>query len=157
MRVAGLLHDLGKLSIDGTLLDKPGHLTWEEMNIFRQHPYYTYRILREAGDLDPLPAWAAYHHERLDGSGYPFRLDNASLDQGARIIAASDVFVALCEDRPYRPGLPRGEIARLLEEEVARGAMDADAVAAVLEVTSRRREELCTVPSFLHPGSCGDS
>ncbi|MEW5934733.1 MAG: HD domain-containing phosphohydrolase, partial [Bacillota bacterium] len=100
LRVAGLLHDLGKLSIPDALLDKPARLTPGEALLFRQHPYYTYHILREAGEPERLPQWAAYHHERLDGTGYPFRLTGEKLDLGARTVAVCDVFVAMCEDRP---------------------------------------------------------
>jgi len=143
LKVAGLLHDLGKLSIPVNLLDKPGRLTPREIGLFRQHPYYTYHILREAGDLDPLPGWAAYHHERLDGSGYPFRLRGESLDIGARTVAVCDVFVAMCEDRPYRPGLSRPEIEAVLGEQVRRHALDGGVVELVLDAAGEMREELC--------------
>lgn len=143
LKVAGLLHDLGKLSIPDQLLDKPTRLTWREMRLFRQHPYYTYQVLKEAGDIYPLPEWAGYHHERLDGSGYPFHLRGEDLDAGARIVAVCDVFVAMCEDRPYRAGLRRAEVERVLDEEVRRHALDGEAVELVLDVADAMKEELC--------------
>lgn len=145
LRVAGLLHDLGKLSIPDALLDKPARLTPREAVLFRQHPYYTYHILRETGNTEPLPQWAAYHHERLDGTGYPFRLKGEDLDLGARTVAVSDVFVAMCEDRPYRRGLSRREIEAFLSEQVRVGALDGDVVALVLDVTGELGEALCVV------------
>lgn len=145
LRVAGLLHDLGKLSIPDALLDKPARLTPGEALLFRQHPYYTYHILREAGEPERLPQWAAYHHERLDGTGYPFRLTGEKLDLGARTVAVCDVFVAMCEDRPYRPGLSRSEIEAFLSEQVRGRALDGDVVALVLDVTREMGEALCAV------------
>lgn len=92
-RVAGLLHDLGKVRVPEEVLEKPGSLTREEFDLIKEHTFYTYRILRAAGDLSPLAEWAAYHHERLDGQGYPFRLKGGQLDLGARLLAVAEVFV----------------------------------------------------------------
>lgn len=134
LNVAALLHDLGKLSVPAELLEKPEGLSWEEMNLFRQHPYYTYRILREVKRFNPIPAWAAYHHERLDGSGYPFRLTAKQLSPGARLVAVSDVFTALNEDRPYRPRLDRLRVERVLREEVQRRTLDAKMVSVLWDL-----------------------
>ncbi|MGI6605109.1 MAG: HD-GYP domain-containing protein [bacterium] len=72
LEVAGLLHDLGKVTVPEEILEKPGKLTPAEFNIIKQHTYYTYWLLEPLLPNLPLAEWAAYHHERLDGQGYPF-------------------------------------------------------------------------------------
>jgi HD-GYP domain-containing protein (c-di-GMP phosphodiesterase class II) len=118
MRIAGLLHDLGKLSIPNAILEKPGPLTGEEQLIVRQHTFYTYRILERLENLGEVAQWAAFHHETLDGRGYPFKEDETSLSLGARIMAVADIFVALAENRPYRKKLPRDTIKRIMNDMV---------------------------------------
>jgi HD-GYP domain-containing protein (c-di-GMP phosphodiesterase class II) len=105
IRLAGLLHDLGKLAVPRKILDKPGALDAGEVRIIRTHTYYSYNLLLAAGFPRSIVEWAAYHHERLDGKGYPFRLPGESLTVGARLMTIADMFVALTEDRPYRDGL----------------------------------------------------
>jgi len=104
MKVAGFLHDLGKLAIPAEILDKPGKLTFEEINAMKSHTYHTYRTLEQITGFSTIAAWAAFHHERLDGTGYPFKLSAKDIPIGARIMAVADVFTALTEDRPYRKG-----------------------------------------------------
>ncbi|MBC7320713.1 HD domain-containing protein, partial [bacterium] len=74
-------------------------------NLMRYHVYYTYRILENIEGLETINIWGAFHHERLDGSGYPFGLKAKDLPLGSRIMQVADVFTALTEDRPYRKGL----------------------------------------------------
>ncbi|HEY0846261.1 MAG TPA: HD domain-containing phosphohydrolase [Noviherbaspirillum sp.] len=125
--VAGYLHDIGKLSIPTALLDKPGRLTDEEMLLIRQHPYYTREILCPVPGLETVSMWASYHHERLDGAGYPFRPQH--LPTEARIVAVADVYTALTEDRPYRRGMEKADCFRVLDGMVSGGALDGDIVA----------------------------
>jgi len=125
--VAGLLHDLGKLSIPKKILDKPGPLDSAETDIIRTHTYYTHRLLVEAGFPTRMAEWAAHHHERLDGRGYPFALAGKEIDEGSRLMAIADIFAALTEDRPYRLAMTPGEALGLIQ----RGAgtmVDADLV-----------------------------
>lgn len=129
MRVAGHLHDLGKLAVPPDILDKPGPLSPAELNIVRSHTYHTYRILEAVPSLETINIWASFHHERLDGHGYPFQ--PVALPLGSRIIAVADVFTALNEDRPYRQGMLRNEVLDVLTREVADRALDGDVVAAV--------------------------
>ena len=119
MRIAGLLHDLGKLSIPNSILEKPGPLTTSEQLIVRQHTFYTFRILQRLENLGQVAEWAAFHHETLDGKGYPFKENEDSLSLGARIMAVADIFVALAENRPYRKKLPRETIQRSMRDMVA--------------------------------------
>lgn len=127
--VAGYLHDIGKLAVPPALLDKPGKLTAQEMLIVKQHPYYTHQILSTVPGLEDVTAWASLHHERLDGTGYPFR--TRAIPLGARIIAVADVFTAITEDRPYRRGMPRAECLAVLDKLVHEGAIDGDVVATL--------------------------
>lgn len=134
MEIAGLLHDLGKLSIPDEILDKPGALTKQEFALIRQHTYHTYNILKAMGAPAPIPEWAAYHHEKLDGDGYPFRLDASQLSTGSRIIAVADVFTALREDRPYRAGLNKSKIEDILVKMVVNNALDREIVKNLFDI-----------------------
>ncbi|SPF31822.1 conserved hypothetical protein [Candidatus Desulfosporosinus infrequens] len=113
--VAGLLHDLGKLSVPKKILDKPGPLDSHEIDIIRTHPYHTHRLLTEAGFPTQMVEWAAHHHERLDGKGYPFALAGTEINEGARLMAIVDIFSALTEDRPYRRAMTPGEALAQIE------------------------------------------
>ncbi len=129
LEVAGLLHDLGKLAVPEHLIEKPSRLTTAELDIIKQHSYYTYWLLNPVLPGHKLPSWAAYHHERLDGNGYPFKKTAEQLDLPARIVAVADIFTALREDRPYRPGMSNGEIKEILNRQVRDGGLDAGVVA----------------------------
>jgi HD-GYP domain-containing protein (c-di-GMP phosphodiesterase class II) len=109
IRVAGLLHDLGKLSVPKKVLDKPGKLGGDEIEVIRTHTYHTHRLLNGAGFPHNIVRWAAFHHERLDGRGYPFGIKADGLDEGARLMTIADIFTALTEDRPYRNALSSTE------------------------------------------------
>ena len=129
MRIAGLLHDLGKLSIPAHILEKEGKLAPEEQTVMRQHTYYTYRILSELDDFPLISQWAAYHHETLDGQGYPFRVSGDQLRLGSRIVAVADVFVALTEKRPYRDKmLSKHEVRTIMENMVDNSKLDGELV-----------------------------
>jgi HD-GYP domain-containing protein (c-di-GMP phosphodiesterase class II) len=103
---AGLLHDIGKLGVSNTILDKAAPLTAEEREAMAQHPRLTWSILRRVNAFRDFAWTAALHHERLDGSGYPWALRADDLDPEARILAVADVWEALTARRPYRDGLP---------------------------------------------------
>ncbi|MEL1133884.1 HD domain-containing phosphohydrolase [Desulfitobacterium sp. THU1] len=105
IKIAGLVHDLGKLSVPKRILDKPGPLDPHEVEVIRTHTYYTYHLLAGAGFPRHVIQWAAFHHERLDGQGYPFGISEEKLDTGARLMTIADMFTALTEDRPYREAL----------------------------------------------------
>lgn len=128
MLIAGYLHDLGKLAVPKEILEKPGMLSGEEVGIMRHHAYYTDRILRPISVLDIIRNWGALHHERLDGSGYPFHLSEKDLSLGSKIMAVADVFVALTEDRPYRKGMGREETLSVIEKMAWNSLLDAGIV-----------------------------
>jgi len=133
LRVAGLLHDLGKMGVPEEILNKKGSLIREETCVVKCHPYLTYHLLENVRGFERIAKWAAFHHERLDGQGYPFRLDASKLPPEARIIAVCDVYAALSEDRPYRPGLPDDEVQRILDKMARDGALDKGVVALAKE------------------------
>jgi HD-GYP domain-containing protein (c-di-GMP phosphodiesterase class II) len=128
LRAAGYLHDLGKLTIPNSILDKPDKLTPDEMLCMKQHTYHTFRILDTIGGMPQIAEWAAFHHERLDGQGYPFRHPGRDLTLGSRIMAVADVFTAVTEHRPYRKGLSKGEATGILENLVGSGGLDGGVV-----------------------------
>ncbi|MBD3343725.1 MAG: HD domain-containing protein [Chitinivibrionales bacterium] len=124
MRIAGYLHDLGKLAIPREILEKPGKLDKEEFDVVRAHTYYTYRILDTLEDFDTINTWGAFHHERLNGKGYPFHHTGDVLSLGSRIMGVSDIFTAVSEDRPYRPGMPPDQVSSVLKTMTANGSID---------------------------------
>lgn len=128
MRVAGNLHDIGKLKIPREILEKPGKLTPEEFNIMKEHAYFSYEILHGIGGFEQIAQWAAFHHEKLNGQGYPFHLEAGDIPFGSRIMAVSDVFSAITEDRPYRKGMDREQALSVLRGDAARGALSGDVV-----------------------------
>jgi len=126
VKVAGKLHDVGKLAIPNAILEKPGRLTKEEFAVIKSHVYHTYTTLRAIAGLEDVADWAAFHHERLDGKGYPFRNGAEGLDIGARLMAVADVFTALAEDRPYREGMSGSEVRKILVDMVDKRHIDGD-------------------------------
>jgi len=95
MEIAGYFHDLGKLRVPKEILEKPGKLSTEEFNIIKSHTYHTYRILSHIPNFETINWWASFHHERLNGSGYPFRINAFNFPLGSRIMAIADVFTLL--------------------------------------------------------------
>jgi putative nucleotidyltransferase with HDIG domain len=114
---AGLLHDIGKIGVPETTLQKSGPLTPEEWHAMRRHPLVGAQIVAPFEFFARSAPLIRHHHERWDGSGYPDGLAGAAIPLGARIVAVADVFDALTSRRPYRPAIPRDAgLAQLLEE-----------------------------------------
>lgn len=113
---AGLLHDIGKLGVSNSILDKPGRLTGSERTAVERHPFFTWEILSRVPAFRDFAWSAALHHERLNGSGYPWHLSGNRLDMTARILCVADVYEALTSERPYRASLPWEESSRILGE-----------------------------------------
>lgn len=133
MLIAGYLHDLGKLSIDNSILEKTGPLDVDEFNQIRTHTYYTYSLLNNINQFDTIKLWASLHHERLDGTGYPFHLTGETIPLGSRIMSVADVFTALTEDRPYRKGMTSERVIQILKDMVLRGALDRNVVRLLID------------------------
>ena len=111
LRVAGLLHDIGKIAIPSELIEKNGKLTPTERTNVQAHAYYTDVILRDLDGLNGITAWAAHHHENHDGSGYPENLTGNNISEEMDILSYADIYTALSENRPYRTGLSQEEIS----------------------------------------------
>ena len=137
IEIAALLHDLGKLSIPDSILEKPDSLTERERLWMNQHSFYTLHLLEEISYLEDIAHWAASHHEKLDGSGYPFRLGAEEIPPEARILAVSDIYQALREARPYRPPKPQEEAFVILRDMALKGELDPDIVRALEESALR--------------------
>lgn len=131
LELAGLLHDIGKLRQPDELLDKPGKLTPEEYAHIQRHSFDTYAILRNIKGMETITQWAALHHERVDGSGYPYHFPCDKLSIEACIVAVADVFQALAQKRPYRDPLPPDEIMEILNEMVDGGKLHRQVVMMV--------------------------
>ncbi|HEY1903937.1 MAG TPA: HD domain-containing phosphohydrolase [Terracidiphilus sp.] len=114
---AALLHDLGKLRVPNSILDKPGKLNNTEWAVMQEHPALTGAILRRVKQFRELAYVAGAHHEKLDGSGYPDRLHADDLSLEARILGVADVYGALVEDRPYRNGFSPEEAMSIMQGE----------------------------------------
>ena len=130
VRRAALLHDIGKLRVPNSILDKPGKLDVDEWRIIQEHPRLTREILSRVGPFQELALVAGAHHEKLDGSGYPARATARDLPIEARIVAVADVFGALTEDRPYRAGMPVEKALEIIARDAPR-KLDSDCFAAL--------------------------
>ena len=114
LRRAALLHDIGKLAVPNSILEKPGKLDAAEWAVVKKHPYYTWEILKQMPGFEAVSEVAASHHERLDGSGY-FRGYRAhQLCLQSRALAVADVYDALAATRPYREGLSREKVFAIM-------------------------------------------
>ncbi len=105
IRMAGVIHDLGKISIPAEILSKPGKICQPEYSLIKFHPQTGYDILKGIDFRWPVAEIVRQHHERLDGSGYPYNLDGDKILLEARIIGVADVIEAMSSHRPYRPSL----------------------------------------------------
>jgi HD-GYP domain-containing protein (c-di-GMP phosphodiesterase class II) len=128
LKIAANMHDIGKMVIPNRILEKPDRLTAEEYAVIQSHTYYTYYLIKSIGGLHQIALWAAYHHEKLDGSGYPFHCRAGEIDNGARIVMVADIFTAISEDRPYRKGMTKNETYRILAEQVRQNLIDSQMV-----------------------------
>jgi putative nucleotidyltransferase with HDIG domain len=105
LRLAGMIHDIGKITVPIEILNKPGRISETEFNIIKTHPQAGYNLLREIEFPWPVAQIVLQHHERLDGSGYPQGLKDGTIMLEAKILAVADVVEAMASHRPYRPAL----------------------------------------------------
>jgi putative nucleotidyltransferase with HDIG domain len=145
VELGAVLHDIGKVRIPETVLNKPGPLSEAEWDIMRTHPAVGEQILRPIQSLQAVLPIVRHHHERWDGTGYPDGLVGRAIPLGARIVAVCDAYRAMTEDRPYRTALGDGKARR----ELALGSgtqFDADCVEALLRALDRRDSAAIVVP-----------
>ena len=126
MYIAGALHDIGKVAIGNEILEKPEKLTDEEFKMMKHHAVYTYYILSGIDDFEEIRDWAALHHEKLNGKGYPFGKTADELNKPERIMACIDIYQALTEDRPYKKGLSHDKACGILDDMAQKGFVDSD-------------------------------
>ena len=112
-----LLHDIGKMGIPDSILLKPGRLNPDEWEIMHMHPLFAYNMLSAIPYLAPAIDIPRYHHEKWDGTGYPYGLQGTDIPLAARIFTLIDVWDALSNNRPYRPALPEAEVLRYIQEQ----------------------------------------
>jgi putative nucleotidyltransferase with HDIG domain len=148
VRRAALLHDIGKLSIANTILDKKSPLSEAEWKIVEKHPGLTRQILEQIEPFREIAIVAGEHHEKLDGTGYPHRLTAADLSIESRIVAVADVYSALSEDRPYRAGLQDRQIVPIMRS-LAPRKLDANCIDALAALLGE------AVPLSFEPASVG--
>ncbi len=135
---AGLLHDIGQVAIPARVLMKAGKLSDSESEQMRLHPYYAERVLARPPALARLGAIIGQHHERCDGSGYHRGTRGSGLSVQGKILAAAEVYQGLIEDHPQRAALNATAAAQALKREARDGALDGDAVTAVLAAAGHR-------------------
>ncbi|EGR1578856.1 HD-GYP domain-containing protein [Vibrio parahaemolyticus] len=114
--IAGLVHDIGKLKTPDEILHKEGALSKQEYTRIKRHTIDTQLALHKVFPNAKIAEWASNHHERLDGSGYPYHKTAEELDIPSRIIAVADVFQALSQDRPYRGRMSQTQIAKIMDD-----------------------------------------
>lgn len=131
IEIAGLLHDLGKLGVADLILEKPGPLSPAERLVMNTHTFETFQILHRITGFEEIAQWAAYHHEEPDGSGYPFHIKQDQMCLEARILRVADIFQAMVQNRPYRPGLNASELLLFLDDLVRQHRVDAEVVAVL--------------------------
>jgi HD-GYP domain-containing protein (c-di-GMP phosphodiesterase class II) len=130
IRRAALLHDIGKLGVSNSVLDKNGKLDEAEWAAIKRHPELGRTILSKIAALRDLATVAGAHHERLDGKGYPLGLVSEQIDRDTRIVTTADIFDALTADRPYRKAMPVSRAFEIMDADVGT-AIDADCLAAL--------------------------
>lgn len=133
-KVAALLHDIGKLAVPNSILNKNGKLDNREYTIMKSHTYYTYAILSKVKGLEDVASWGANHHEKLNGRGYPRSLSENDLGLEDRILAVCDIYEALTANRPYRKGMTKDETFKLIGDMVSKGEICKKAFEIVKEV-----------------------
>ena len=133
LHIAGILHDIGKISIPAEILSKPGRLNNIELELIKQHPKVGEEILKKVSFDWPIATIVGQHHERLDGTGYPRGLIGEDLLQESRILAVADVMEAMISHRPYRPGLSLQQACLELENGIDT-KYDRHAVKACIEI-----------------------
>ena len=138
-RLAGSLHDLGKLAIPEEILRKPGPLNEAERLVLERHPQIGFRMLDSLG-VEPVASWVLHHHERWDGGGYPEHLDGEHIPLGSRILFVADAYDAMTSDRIYRSRLSHERAIAELER-CAGTQFDPQVVATFVAMT-REQEPL---------------
>jgi putative two-component system response regulator len=134
IRRGGLMHDIGKICIPDAILNKPGPLTPDEYEVVRRHPMQGVEMVQPLESVQDTIPIIRYHHERMDGRGYPDGMEGESIPLLARVVAVADVYDALRSDRPYRAGMPPERCLAILQADAAGGGLDGRLVRSFCEL-----------------------
>ena len=134
IQIASNLHDIGKLGTPNEILDKEGSLTQKELFEVKKHAYLTHSILSKIENFTDITKWASSHHEKLDGSGYPFGLTEKELGLEERIVSCLDFYQALVEDRPYRNSMHHKQAIEILRKHLSNFDLDIEIINAIDKV-----------------------
>lgn len=141
--IAADLHDTGKLVIPNSIIDKPGKLTAAEFDVIKAHTFYTRKVIESVKGFEDICEWASNHHEKLDGTGYPYGFPGSRLGFEEQLMACMDIYQALTEERPYREGLSHEKAAGILEDIANRGHISREITA---DITAYCRDKLHSMP-----------
>ncbi|MDR1885765.1 MAG: HD domain-containing protein, partial [Synergistaceae bacterium] len=131
--VAANLHDLGKIVVPNAIIDKNGKLSHDEFAVMKAHTYYTRKALEPVKGLEDIVEWAANHHEKLDGSGYPYGFSREALCFESQLLACVDIYQALTETRPYRESLPPDRVRSIMMNMAGSDYINGDIASQVIE------------------------
>lgn len=131
---AGALHDIGKLLVNRDVLEKKGRLDETEYRHIQSHAYETWRLLSKINGLGEVTEWASFHHEKLNGTGYPFGKTAGELNSQERLFTCLDIYQALTEDRPYKAGMSHTKAIGILKEMAEKGELDPEITAEIDQV-----------------------
>jgi putative two-component system response regulator len=140
-----LLHDIGKISTPDAILNKPGPLTADEFAIVKDHTWQGAHIVEPLHSMRAAVPLIRWHHERLDGKGYPDGIRAEAIPLLVRILAVADVYDSLASDRPYRPPIAHARCLELLRANAAGGGLDPDLVERFCALIDCSRHTLCAV------------
>ncbi len=146
--LAGALHDVGKLLIPNEILQKPGKLDDREYEIMKQHVTYTYEILKNIKGMNDILIWASHHHEKLDGSGYPFGLTGDSLSMEERLMTCCDIYQALTEERAYKSGFSHEKAIEIMRGMVMDNKID-NSIMTAMDVVFSNKELDRSIPTSI--------
>lgn len=132
IKIASMLHDIGKISIPVEILESPGKLTLEEYDKIKKHAIVGYKILSDLG-LDDIRDIAALHHEKLDGTGYPFKLKDSEISLEVRVVAIADIMSALVEKRSYKEEFSKETVISILSDMELNNKIDSDICKIVID------------------------
>ncbi len=134
LKMAGLIHDIGKIGVPEVILNKPGKLTDCEFELVKNHTVIGGNICKPLVNFSDLYDMIRHHHEKLNGSGYPDGLSGDEISLEARILSVADVFDALYSDRPYRSKLPLDKVIEILKEEANKQNLDSSLVDTFIDM-----------------------
>lgn len=139
LMIAADLHDVGKLVIPNSIIDKPGKLTAAEFDVIKSHTFYTRKVIETVKGFEDICKWASNHHEKLDGTGYPYGIPGSELSFEERLMACMDIYQALTEERPYREGLSHEKTSEILTNIADKGAISREITS---DITAYCRDKL---------------